>query len=348
MVAAMCYAHQRFMTKPKIAVLAGEELFASFFDKRRSARLSGFSRWTLVPIPKYGAGAVARLAGADALITTWDTPHLSAETIQQLPSVRIIAHCGGEVKKRFETSLFRKLVIVNTPGPMARPTAEMGAAFLLYAARNVDFYRDALRKRSNRIYEQVHLTGGGTESLLGREVGMIGFGRIGRALVEMLRGFNVRWRVYDPFVPRELAAGLPVQFDSLNGVLKRSSLLTVTAAATEKTRHLLNRERLAMLPDGTTVINIARGSLIDLAALTQEVESGRLRCALDVTDPEEPLAIGHPLRTLPGAIVTPHVGGGGRHTRGEMADAAMDELQRFFSGETVEHRVTASMLGRMT
>jgi len=337
-----------FMTKPKIAVLAGEELFASFFDKRRSARLSGFSRWILVPIRKYGTGAVARLAGADALITTWDTPYLSAETIKQLPTVRIIAHCGGEVKKRFETSLFRNLVIVNTPGPMARPTAEMGAAFLLYAARNIDFYRNELRKKSNRIYEQVHLTGGGAESLLGREVGMIGFGRIGRALVEMLRGFDVRWRVYDPFAARELAAALPVQFDSLNGVLKRSSLLTVTAAATEKTRHLLNRERLAMLPDGTTVINIARGSLIDLAALTDEVKSGRLRCALDVTDPEEPLPIGHPLRTLPGAIVTPHVGGGGRHTRGEMADAAMDELQRFFSGEAVENRVTASMLSRMT
>ncbi len=336
------------MTKPIIAVLAGEELFASFFDKRRRARLSRFARWTLFPIQKYEAAAVPRLSGADALITTWDSPHLSAETMKQLQSVQIIAHCGGEVKKRFDTSLFRKLVIVNTPEPMAKPTAEMGAAFLLYAARNIDHYRDALRKRSNRIYTDVHLTGGGTESLLGREVGMIGFGRIGRSLVEMLRGFDVRWRVYDPFAPRELAAGLPVQFDSLNGVLKRSSLLTVTAAATEKTRHLLNRERLAMLPDGATVINIARGSLIDLDGLTQEVKSGRLRCALDVTDPEEPLPVGHPLRTLPGAIVTPHVGGGGSHTRGEMADAAIDELQRFFGGKAVEHRVTTNMLSRMT
>jgi phosphoglycerate dehydrogenase-like enzyme len=141
---------------------------------------------------------------------------------------------------------------------------------------------------------------------------------------------------------------MPVKFDSLNGVLKRSSLLVLTAAATEKTRHLLNRERLGTLQDGAVVINIARGSLIDLAALTNEVKSGRLRCALDVTDPEEPLPIGHLLRTLPGAIVTPHIGGGGRHTRGEMADAAMDELQRFFIGKAVEHRVTPEMLSRMT
>lgn len=338
----------RFMTKPIIAVLAGEELFASFFDERRRARLSRLSRWTLSPTQKSEAGDLSRLAGADALITTWDSPYLSSETMKQVSSVRIIAHCGGEVKKRFEASLFRKLVIVNTPGPMSRPTAELGAAFLMYAARNIDHYRNALRKKSNLIYEDIHLGGGETGSLLGREVGMIGFGRIGRALVDILGGFDIRWRVYDPYAPRELAAGMPVQFDSLNRVLKRSSLLAVTAAATDKTRQLLNRERLQMLQDGAVVINIARGSLIDLDALTQEVKSGRLRCALDVTDPEEPLPAGHPLRTLPGAIVTPHIGGGGRHTRGEMADAAMDELQRFFSGKAVQHRVTTSMLSRMT
>jgi phosphoglycerate dehydrogenase-like enzyme len=338
----------RFMTKPIIAVLSGEELFASFFDERRKKRLSASWSWTLVPAKRYDAEVMSSLATADALITTWDSPHLSAETMKQMRSVRIIAHCGGEVKKRFEASLFRKLVIVNTPGPMARPTAELGAALLMYSARNIDHYRAALRQKSNRIYSDVHITGGLAESLIGREVGMIGFGRIGRALVEMLRGFDVRWRVYDPFASRELAEGMPVQFDSLNGVLRRSSLLMVTAAATEKTRHLLNHERLAMLQDGATVINIARGSLIDLDALTEEVKRGRLRCALDVTDPEEPLPIGHPLRTLPGAIMTPHIAGGGSRTRVEMADVAMDELQRFFGGEAVQNRVTTRMLSRMT
>jgi len=336
------------MTKPTIAILAGEELFASFFDERRKRRLRSFSRWTLVPVQKLEGAIPSALRIADALITTWDSPFLSVETMQQMPSVKVIVHCGGEVKKRFDKPLFDKLAIVNTPEPMARPTAELGAAFLLYAARNVDYYREALRRKSNRIYSEIHTTGGADESLLGREVGMIGCGRIGRALIDMLRGFDVRWRVHDPFAPKELFATLPVQFDSLNGVLKRSSLLVLTAAATEKTRHLLNRERLAMLPDGATVINIARGSLIDLPALTREVRSGRLRCALDVTDPDEPLAVDHPLRTLPGAIMTPHVGGGGPRTRGGMADAAMDELERFFGGEPVQHRVTADMLSRMT
>src|SRR5258708_34193815 len=89
----------RFMTRPIIAVLAGEELFASFFDERRRARLSKFSQWALVPERKAAAGLVSRVARADGLITTWDSPFLSSEMMKQLPSVRIIAHCDGEGKK---------------------------------------------------------------------------------------------------------------------------------------------------------------------------------------------------------------------------------------------------------
>ena len=108
------------------------------------------------------------------------------------------------------------------------------------------------------------------------------------------------------------------------------------------------RQNLAHLPDGAAVINIARGGLIDLDALTREVRSRRLRCALDVTDPQEPLPVGDPLRTMRGAIVTPHVAGSGRRVREEIADVVMDDLERFFRGQGVKNRVTTSMLDRMT
>jgi phosphoglycerate dehydrogenase-like enzyme len=336
------------MAKPIIAVLSGEELFGSFFDSRRKRRLARLANWTIFPGFDLRGRVRAELANVEGLITTWDSPYLSAEMVRQMPKLRIIAHCGGEVKKRFERSLFNDLTITNASMPMARPTAELGATLLMYSARNVDYYRRQLRKRSNRIYTQAHINGGTEESLLGREVGMIGFGRVGRAVVEMLRGFDVKWRVYDPFASRTLTTELPIKFDSLDRVLRRSSLLLLTASLTDKTRGMLNAGRLSTLPDGATVINVARGGLIDLEALTREVASGRLRCAIDVTDPAEPLPIGHPLRTLPGALVTPHIGGGGQRTRGEMTDEVLDELQRFFAGEAVKNRVTLKMLSRMT
>jgi len=263
------------------------------------------------------------------------------------PRLRIIAHCGGEVKSRFTPSLFQALTITNAAAPMARATAEMGAALLLYCARNIDFYRTALRRKSNRIYEQVHVHGS-PESIVGRTVAMIGFGRIGRALVDLMRGFEINWLVHDPYAKRALVRKYPVRFVSLKELLPKAHLLVLTAALTDETRGILGARKLAALPDGATVINIARGGLIDLNALRKQVRAGRLRCALDVTDPVEPLSVNDPLRTMSGAIVTPHIAGSGLHVRQEIARVVLDDLQKFFRGGQVANRVTTAMLGRMT
>lgn len=251
------------------------------------------------------------------------------------------------MKSRFAPSLFEALTITNAAAPMAGATAEMGAALLLYCARNVDFYRAALRKKSNRMYQQVHLHGA-PESMVGRTVAMIGFGRIGRALVDLLRGFKIRWLVHDPYANRALARKYAIHFVSLKELLPRAHLLVLTAALTDETRGILGRKNLAALPDHATVINVARGGLIDLNALRKEVRSGRIRCALDVTDPLEPLRVNDPLRTMPGAIVTPHIAGSGLHVRQEIARVVLDDLQRFFSEGQVANRVTTAMLERMT
>jgi phosphoglycerate dehydrogenase-like enzyme len=230
---------------------------------------------------------------------------------------------------------------------MARVTAEFGATLLTYCARNVDFYRDELRKRSNKIYSDLHFHGC-SESIIGREVAMIGFGRIGRALVNLMRGFDLKWIVHDPYAARSLSRDYPVRFMSLDALLPKANLLVLTAALTEETRGILNKTRLARLPDGAAIVNIARGGLIDLGALTQEVKRKRLRCALDVTDPTEPLPVGHVLRRLPGAIVTPHMAASNHNVRHAMADVVMNDLESFFKGKSVKNRVTTSMLDRMT
>jgi phosphoglycerate dehydrogenase-like enzyme len=335
------------MRRPTLLVSAGEALFASFFSPQQQQRLSLRFRWQRLETRKLTADFKQELGATEALVTTWDSPRFGDDLLHIAPKLRMIAHCGGEVKLRFAQSLFTRLTITNASDPMARATAELGAALLLYCARNVDLYRSALRKRSNRIYDDMHLHGG-SESLIGQTVAMIGFGRIGRALVDLMRGFDVNWLVHDPYVPRSWSRRYPVRFVGLQKLLAQAHLLVLTAALTEQTRGLLGKENLAWLPDGATVINIARGGLIDLPALKKEVRSGRLRCALDVTDPSEPLPVGDALRTMPGAIVTPHIAGSGRHVREEIARVVVDDLERFFRGKAVRNRVTSSMLDRMT
>ncbi len=333
------------MPRPRLIVCAGSDLFASFFTAAQKLQLSRSFQWR-----RDGARTLSglkNLANVQALITTWDSPSFSEDLLGLAPDLRIVAHCGGEVKTRFARKLFKALTITNAPLPMARATAEMGATLLLYCARNVDFYRDRLRRRTNRIYQDLHLHGT-SESIIGREIAMIGFGRIGRALVDLLRGFDLRWLVYDPYASRTAARKYPVTLVGLPELLARGHLLVLTAALTEETRGILNRSRLACLPDGAAIINIARGGLIDLEALTREVRSGRLRCALDVTDPLEPLPTNHPLRRLPGAIVTPHVAAANRQVRHDIAEVVINDLESFFRGRGVRNRVTTSMLDRMT
>jgi phosphoglycerate dehydrogenase-like enzyme len=335
------------MPRPNLVVCAGRDLFTSFFLSAQERRLTRLFGWQRDGARKITPALKRRLTTAQALITTWDSPQFSEDLPQLAPRLRIIAHCGGEVKSRFARPLFDKLTIINAPVPMARATAEMGATLLLYCARNLDFYRNQLRTRSNRIYDQVHLHGA-PESMIGREVAMIGFGRIGRALVDLMRGFDLRWLVYDPYVPKSLTKKYPVRFASLQTLLPKAHLLVLTAALTEETRGLLSRDQLARLPDGAVVINIARGGLVDLAALTREVQRKRLRCALDVTDPLEPLPVGHPLHALPGAILTPHLAASNWRVRHEIAEVVTNELENFFSGHNVKNRVTTAMLDRMT
>jgi len=335
------------MQRPSLLISAGDELFASFFSRSEQQNLSRRFRWERQGTSKLTADFRQCLRTAQALVTSWDSPHFGDDLPFLAPQLRMIAHCGGEVKSRFSRSLFKRLTITNAQAPMARATAEMAAALLLYCARNVDFYRSELRKRSNRIYDHVHLHGS-SESLIEQKVAMIGFGRIGRALVDLLRGFDIDWLVHDPYARRSLSRQYPVRFVGLQKVLPQARLLVLTAALTEQTRGMLGRKNLARLPDGACIINIARGGLIDLDGVRAEVQRGRLRCALDVTDPKEPLPVEYPLRTMPGAILTPHIAGSGRRVRKAIAGVVLDDLDRFFSGKKVENRVTTSMLDRMT
>jgi phosphoglycerate dehydrogenase-like enzyme len=231
---------------------------------------------------------------------------------------------------------------------MANRVAELAVTFLLMATREVDAYREALRRPSNRVYGRLHREGAGTETLRGRTVGLLGFGRIGQETARLLRPFGSRLLVHDPYVAAATARGKGGTPVTLARLLRESEYFVLAAGLTDATRGLLDRAALRLLPDGATVVNVARGGIVDLEALTAEVRSGRLRCALDVTDPLEPLPVRHPLRRMRGAILTPHVGAAAVEVRRAMADIVLDALERFARGERVKTRVTARMLERMT
>jgi phosphoglycerate dehydrogenase-like enzyme len=336
------------MPRRRLVVLAPAALFRSFFDEARARRLSRSFAWTRVAGKAVTPAVRAALREAEALVTTWDGPRFGEELLSLAPRLRVVAHCGGEVKGRFSRPLFERLTIANAPGPMAPCVAELAVTFVLMAARRVDEYRASLRRPSNTVYAALHTHGAGSETLRGRTVGILGLGRIGQETARLLAPFGPRLLAHDPYLPPRVARALGVTLAPLRLLLRDSEHLVIAAGLTDETRGLLDRAALRLLPDGATVVNVARGGIVDLPALTAEVRSGRLRCALDVTDPLEPLPERHPLRRMKGAILTPHVGAAAVEVRRAMADIVLDALERFFAGRRVPTRVTPAMLDRMT
>jgi phosphoglycerate dehydrogenase-like enzyme len=146
--------------------------------------------------------------------------------------------------------------------------------------------------------------------------------------------------VYDPY-----ADDLDVAVVDLHTLLTTSDVVSVHAPATAETYRMLGRAELALMPDGATLVNTARGQLVDTEALTEELRRGRLSAVVDVTDPE-PLPADSPLFDLPNAFVTPHVAGSHGNELARLGACVADELARFLSGEPLRYLVTPADFDR--
>ena len=177
----------------------------------------------------------------------------------------------------------------------------------------------------------------------GLKVGVIGASKIGRLVLERLRSLNVEVALRDPYVDPEEADELgatPMGLDQLCGW---ADIITVHAPELPATHHLIDAEALAMMRDGAWLINTARGSIVDTAALEAECASGRLACFIDTPDPE-PLPPTSPLWDLPNVVLTPHIAGSMGNEVERMGLLAVDEVARFLTGRPLTHQVRADDL----
>jgi phosphoglycerate dehydrogenase-like enzyme len=277
-------------------------------------------------------------------MTTWHSPFLRREMFGSQPRVRLIAHCGGEVKSRMEEKVFDHLKVTNAAEPMAAPVAEMAMALMLTLVRRLPDYASEMRSGMIRTNEYVSQG----ETICGRRVGVIGFGRIGKAFARLIQPFGVELLVNDPCSTRETVEKYGARLSDLDDLLSLCSVVVLAAGLTPESRHLLNQRRLGLMQDGSYLINVARGGLIDMDALLLELRARRISAALDVTDPLEPLPRDHELRRMPNVLLTPHIAAGGIEMRREIGKVAVSEVVRFCRGAQLQNVVTPEMLLTMT
>ena len=332
------------MTRPNVLVLASDVLFQHFFTERSLQKLEEVTSWRRSALSEDSPKLRSEIANADVLMTTWHSPFLTAEMLGREPRVKLIAHCGGEVKSRVAEEVFEFVTITNAADPMARGVAEMALALALTLVRRIPDY--AAEMRDGVIRTNAEVSEG--ETFFGRRVGIVGFGRIGRAFARLLPPLGVDVLVSDPYAQPQSVAAHGAALVDLDELVASCSVVVVCAALTPETRGMFDKRRLSLLTDGAYLINVARGGLIDLEALLDELRSGRITAALDVTDPLEPLPADHELRKLPNVILTPHIAAGGIEMRREIGAMAVEEVIRFAKGEPPLNRVTKEMLATMT
>ena len=208
-------------------------------------------------------------------------------------------------------------------------TAELAVGLTLAAQRRLErFAVDTANGRWAPLF---------AESLADRRVLLLGYGGVGKAIEARFSGFEVeltavasRARVED---------GMPVHgVDELPELLPRAEIVIVSLPGGEATRHIVDDAFLSALPDGALVVNVGRGPLIDTDALVDHVRRGRIRAALDVTDPE-PLPEGHPLWGLDGVLISPHVGGASSAMRPRIARLVRRQIEHLLAGEEPENVV---------
>ncbi len=262
---------------------------------------------------------------ADAALTGWGTRPPTPAQLEHAPNLRVISHTAGSVRWLPRQALEQGVVVTTAQPAIARTVAE-------YCLLNA---LALLRRRSP------------SETLYGKTVGLVGFGHVGRLFRQLLAPFGCRVLVCDPALSEEDAVRLAVEPSSLPGLLTGSKVVSLHAPDIPATRGLLGARELGLIPDGAVFLNSARGRLVDTAALTAALQTGRFEAALDVTEPE-PLPPDHPLRALPNVLLTPHVAGPTDDDLPEMTRLALADLARVLGGLPPLYPVSLEAYDRMS
>ncbi|MCO6450626.1 MAG: D-glycerate dehydrogenase [Caldilineales bacterium] len=281
---------------------------------------------------------LARVADKEGLLCLL-TDRIDADLMDSAPNLKVISQCAvGFDNIDVAAATARGVPVGHTPGVLTDATADFAWALLMSAARRVPEAVDYVRAGKWNTWGLTVLLG---QRVYGMTLGVVGMGRIGQAVAERARGFNMRILYYDAFRQPEAEERLGVEYRSLEEVLAGSDFVTLHVNLTDETRHMINARTLAMMKPTAIVINTSRGPVIDMDALYDALKAGVIvYAALDVTDPE-PLPADHKLLTLSNCIINPHIASGTIATRTLMAQMAVRNLIAGLRGEALPNQVNS-------
>jgi glyoxylate reductase len=272
---------------------------------------------SLPPTAKQLRSAVADIEGLLCLLTD----RIDSELLDGAPRLRAIANYAvGSDNIDLVATRGRGIAVGVTPDALTEATADLTFALLLAAARRLPEAAGAIDAGDWQTWRPDGWLG---SDVYGATLGIIGFGRIGRAVARRAEGFDM--------------TVIATPETALGDILERSDFVSLHCPLTPQTRHLIDAAALARMRPTAILVNTARGGVVDQPALIEALRAGTIAAAaLDVTDPEPPLT-GDPLLEAPNLLLLPHIGSATRTARGRMTDLAVANLLAALNGQPMPH-----------
>jgi glyoxylate reductase len=258
------------------------------------------------------------------------------------PQLKVIANYAvGYDNIDVAVATKRGIMVTNTPGVLTETTADFAFTLLMAAARRVVEGVDYVRADKWRTWGPLLLLG---QDIHHATLGIVGLGRIGKAVARRARGFDMRVLYYDPYCPQEEAKAVGARAVNFETLLTEADFVSIHVPLTDETHYLIGTQQLKLMKTSAVLINTSRGPVVDPDALYLALTQGDIAyAALDVTDPE-PLPGDHKLLTLSNIIVCPHIASASVASRTKMATMASDNLIAGLKGKTPPNLVNPDVL----
>lgn len=279
---------------------------------------------------------LARVRGVDGILSLL-TDKIDAKIMDAAgPQLKVVSNMAvGYDNIDIPAATARGIAVGNTPGILTETTADFAFALLLAAARGVVAGERFVRAGKWQTWEPMRLLG---VDVHGATLGIVGFGRIGQAVARRAAGFGMRV-LYHQRHNSSAAASLGAVRVDFETLLRESDFVSLHVPLTPETRHLMDARAFQLMKKSAMLINTARGSVVDSAALYSALRNGEIAfAALDVTEPE-PISPDDPLLTLKNVLVTPHLGSASKATRDKMAIMAAENLLAGVHGKPLPNAV---------
>jgi phosphoglycerate dehydrogenase-like enzyme len=330
--------------KKKALFLLGPDAFGRIYGPQQTAAIRDLAeiagQW---PGETPGLPEPGVLAATELLFGGWGTPTLTAELLGQMPRLEAVFYGAGSIRAIVTEAFWaRRIPITSSYAANAIPVAEFAEAQIILALKRAWSLSAAVR--ANRRYSHEGIAGA-----YGTTVGLVALGMIGQLLAKRLQSHDLQVLASDPFLRQEQAdaLGLRVRLCSLETLFAASDVVSLHAPSLPATRGLITEDLLASLKPYATLINTARGAVVDepglLAVLQRRPD---LAALLDVTDPEPPRPES-PLYTLPNVFLTPHIAGSLAGECNRMGEVAVEECRRFLAGAPLRWAITRERAASM-